>query len=114
MKLKPDPILINMAHSFFASVQRLEIFLFIILAAAVWYWFDSISVRETAVKLGHDIAERCNLQLLDETVACSKLRISRNARGHIQLLRTYDFEVSASGGDRLPCTLVQRASTITP
>lgn len=78
----------------------------IILALTVWFWFDSISVRETAVNLGRDIAERCNLQLLDETVACSKLRIGRNARGHIKLLRTYDFEVSASGGDRLPCTLI--------
>ena len=84
----------------------MEIFLLIVLALTVWFWLDSISVRETAVNLGRDIAERCNLQLLDETVACSKLRIGRNARGHVQLLRTYDFEVSASGGDRLSCTLI--------
>ena len=87
-------------------VITLEIALIVILALACWFWLDSIAVRETAVTTGRDIAERCNLQLLDETVACSKLWLGRNARGHVQLLRTYDFEVSANGGDRLPCTLV--------
>ena len=58
-----------------------------------WFWLDSITVRETAVNLGRDIA-------------CSKLHIDRNSRGRVQLLRTYDFEVSASGGDRLSCTLI--------
>lgn len=84
----------------------MEILLIIILALACWFWLDSITVREAAVNAGRDIAERCNLQLLDETVACSKLWLGRNASGHVQLLRTYDFEVSASGGDRLSCTLV--------
>ena len=84
----------------------MEIILIIVLALAGWFWLDSIAVRETAVDAGRDIAERCNLQLLDETVACSKLWLGRNARGRVQFLRTYDFEVSASGGDRFSCTLI--------
>jgi hypothetical protein len=84
----------------------LEIILIIALALAAWYWLDSITVRETAVDAGRGIAARCNLQLLDETVACSKLWLGRNTRGRVQILRTYDFEVSASGGDRFSCTLV--------
>ena len=84
----------------------MEIFLIIILGLSAWFWLDSIAVRETAMKAGRDIAERCNLQLLDETVACSRLWLGRNRRGHVQLQRTYDFEVSASGGERLPCTLI--------
>jgi hypothetical protein len=84
----------------------LEVLLIIILAAFGWFWLDGIAVRETAVSAGRDIAERYHLQLLDETVACSKLWLGRNPRGHVQLLRTYDFEVSTNGGDRLPCTLI--------
>ena len=70
-----------------------------------WFWFDSITAREAAVSKGRDLAERTNLQLLDDTVACSRLRLARNTRGHVQLLRTYEFEVSANGADRLSCEL---------
>lgn len=84
----------------------MEIFLLITTVLAAWFWLDSISVRETAVTTGRDLADRCSLQLLDETVACSKLRLRRNPRGHVQLLRTYEFELSASGAERLSCHLV--------
>jgi hypothetical protein len=81
-------------------------FLLVTLILAGWFWFDSVTVREVAITTGRDLADRCGLQLLDETVACGKLRLGRNSRGHLQLLRTYDFEVSASGAERLQCTLV--------
>ncbi|HEY8117604.1 MAG TPA: DUF3301 domain-containing protein [Methylophilaceae bacterium] len=84
----------------------MEMFLLVTLILAGWFWFDSVTVREVAITTGRDLADRCGLQLLDETVACGKLRLGRNSRGHLQLLRTYDFEVSASGAERLQCTLV--------
>jgi hypothetical protein len=84
----------------------LEIFLLIAAIAAAWFWLDSIAVRETAINTGRDLADRYDLQLLDETVACTRLRMGRNSRGRIQLMRTYDFEVSANGSDRLECNLV--------
>lgn len=84
----------------------MEIFLLITAGIAAWFWFDSVTVREAAVNTGRELAERCSLQLLDETVACSKLRLGRNSRGHMQLMRTYAFEVSAHGSDRLSCHLV--------
>ena len=90
----------------------MEISLFVALAIGAWFWFDSIGARETAIRLGRDLAERCNLQLLDETVACSKLRIGRNRLGRAQLMRVYDFEVSTSGSDRLPCQLVLLGSEL--
>lgn len=84
----------------------MEISLIIALLAAAWFWFSSISARETAVRTGRELAERCSLQLLDETVACSRLRVGRNRRGRARLIRTYDFEVSANGSDRMACQLV--------
>lgn len=83
----------------------LENFLLISLIGVVLFWFDSIGARDTAISKGRDLANRTNLQLLDESVACSRIRLARNSKGHVQIQRTYDFDVSASGGDRMHCQL---------
>lgn len=82
-----------------------EILLLIITVLVAWFWFDSIAKREIAITIGRELAKRCELQLLDETVACHKTWISRNSRGHVQLARQYEFEVSADGESRLGCSL---------
>ena len=83
-----------------------ELFIIFLLLAGVWFWFDSISAREKAIALGSDLAERYHLQLLDETVACNRVWLARNNRGRMLIQRTYAFEVSASGAERLSCHLV--------
>ncbi|HSH98049.1 MAG: DUF3301 domain-containing protein [Methylophilaceae bacterium] len=83
----------------------LEIAFTILLVLLAWFWFNSMGAREIAIKQGTSLAERTNLQFLDESVACSRVSLARNHRGHVQLLRTYEFEVSASGGERLSCNL---------
>lgn len=84
----------------------MEILLIISMLFGAWYWLDSISSREAAIHTGRDLAQRWNLQLLDETVSCSKLRLGRNSRGRAKIMRTYEFEVSTNGSDRLECNLV--------
>lgn len=84
----------------------MEFVLLFILIALAWFWLDSLDKRERAILLGTELAARFNLQLLDQTVVCSKLWMDRNRRGHMQLLRTYEFDVSASGDDRLHCHLI--------
>ncbi len=84
----------------------MEILLLVILLALTWFWLDSLSKRERAIALGSELAARLNLQLLDETVACSRIWLGRNRRGHVQFLRTYEFDVSANGNDRLHCHLL--------
>lgn len=82
-----------------------EIILLAILVFLAWFWLDSISKRELATQYGRDLASRFNLQLLDETVACNMIRLGRDSHGHAQLLRFYEFEVSASGVERMQCNL---------
>ena len=82
-----------------------EIILLVILIALAWFWLDSITKREVAVKFGRELAGRWQLQLLDETVACTQIRLGRDSRGHAQLQRVYAFEVSASGAERMQCNL---------
>ncbi|MDO9050258.1 MAG: DUF3301 domain-containing protein [Methylotenera sp.] len=84
----------------------MELALLFVLIALAWFWLDSLDKRERAILLGTELAARFNLQLLDQTVVCSKLSMGRNRRGHMQLLRTYEFDVSASGDDRLHCHLM--------
>ena len=83
----------------------MEYILLIILVAGAWFWMDSIAKREIAIACGHELASRYQLQLLDETVACSKIRLGRDSRGHAQFLRFYLFEVSANGSERMQCQL---------
>jgi hypothetical protein len=82
-----------------------ETTLLALLILAAWYWFDSIAKREIAINYGRELAARCQLQLLDETVACTQIRLGRDNRGHAQLQRLYEFEVSASGAERMQCNL---------
>jgi len=83
----------------------LEILLLIMLIAGAWFWLDTISKREAAIHFGHTLAQRCQLQLLDETVACTKISFGRDSRGHAQFLREYAFELSPNGAERMQCTL---------
>jgi Protein of unknown function (DUF3301) len=82
-----------------------EMLLLVLLILAAWFWLDSISKRELAIEHGRALAARFNLQLLDETVACNSIRLGRDGRGQAQLLRLYEFEVSASGAERMQCNL---------
>lgn len=90
----------------------MELALLLILITLTWFWLDSMAKRERAVLLGRELAARFNLQLLDETVACSKLWLARNSRGHVHFLRTYEFDVSANGADRLHCNLILLGSQL--
>lgn len=82
-----------------------ETILLAVLILCAWIWLDSIAKREIAINQGRELAGRYQLQLLDETVACTQIRIGRDSRGHAQLQRLYAFEVSASGAERLQCNL---------
>lgn len=76
------------------------------------FWLDSMSKRERAVALGRELANKFNLQLLDETVTLKRLTLGRNTRGHMQFRRTYQFEVSTHGSDRMACKLTLLGNTL--
>ena len=82
-----------------------ETLLLILILLIAWFWFDSVTKREIAITVGRELASRCNLQLLDDTVACKKITLARNSNGQVQLVRLYEFEVSADGQSRLACNL---------
>ncbi len=86
--------------------------LLLLVLALAWFWMDSIAKREVAVRMGQQLAQRCQLQFLDETVACIQTGFARDGLGRLQLKRTYRFEVTRAGSERLACHLVLRGKEL--
>jgi len=70
------------------------------IAAAGWFWYDSMRARERAVRAGRAACDREGLQFLDETVLCTRTRPTRDADGRVTLRRSYEFEFSDDGQRR--------------
>jgi hypothetical protein len=68
--------------------------------AAVTLWIDSLRAREHAVAAGRAACARYGVQLLDETVSFTRLRLARDEEGRLRLRRTYVFEFSETGDNR--------------
>lgn len=69
------------------------------IACAIWIWMDALGARERAVRYGRDLCREAGVQLLDQTVSLTRLRIQR-VDGLPTLVRRYGFDVSMDGSDR--------------
>ncbi|MEO5702372.1 MAG: DUF3301 domain-containing protein [Gammaproteobacteria bacterium] len=74
--------------------------LLILAALVVWFWLDSMRMREVAVRMGAEACQRHDVQFLDDTVSLHRLSLYRDGRGHVQIRRTYQFDFSESGENR--------------
>ena len=70
------------------------------LGALLAVWRNAMRARETAIAVCRRACIRHGVQLLDDTVALSRLRLVGDARRGVALRRTYEFEVSADGHTR--------------
>ena len=77
-----------------------------LLLALAWLWFDSLKVREAAVRAAREACVAEGLLFLDDTVGISSLKLARDDDGHMQLQRAYDFEFSDTGDNRLKGSVV--------
>jgi hypothetical protein len=77
-----------------------ELLALAIALAGAWLWLDSLRAREHAIAAGRAACARYGVQLLDETVAFTRLRLARDDNGRLCLRRTYVFEFSETGDNR--------------
>ena len=77
-----------------------------LLSALGWLWYDSLNVREIAVRAAHEACAAEHLLFLDDTVGIISLKLARNNDGHLRLQRAYDFEYSDTGNNRLNGSVV--------
>lgn len=84
----------------------MELVALALLTALGWLWYDSLNVREIAVRAAREACRAEDLLFLDETVGIVSLKLSRDGEGHLQLQRAYDFEFSDTGNNRLRGSVV--------
>ncbi len=84
----------------------MELLALLLLTALGWLWYDSLNVREIAVRAAREACATESLLFLDDTVGIASVKLARNGDGHIQLQRAYDFEFSDTGDNRLKGSVV--------
>ena len=70
------------------------------LALGYRLWQSAMDARETAMRIARETCSRAVVQLLDETVAFTGLRLAHDARGRRRILRTYTFDYTRDGFER--------------
>ncbi len=88
------------------------LWLLLALALILVFWHDSLRARERARKVSAEVCRRQGVQLLDDTVALSRLGLARDAGGRARLERRYVFEFSATGRSRARGTLVMLGQVV--
>lgn len=71
------------------------------LAAGALLWYDNLCAREAAMAAARSACKAEGVQLLDDTVALSALRLRRRGDGRVAILRVYEFEFTDTGNNRL-------------
>lgn len=66
----------------------------------VWFWLDNLKAREIGIDAARQACGEEGLQLLDETVVGSSLRLVRDDEGILRLQRVFTFEYSDTGDNR--------------
>lgn len=87
-------------------MDMMDLLLLLSLAALGWFWFDSLRALEVARNAGKRACNSAGVQFLDDTVAGIALALGRDESGHRRLRRTYRFEFSDTGDNRLEGRLV--------
>ncbi|MCS6786067.1 MAG: DUF3301 domain-containing protein [Thiobacillaceae bacterium] len=65
-------------------------------------WWEGLHSRERAVRAARRACAEAGVQLLDESVALTRLRLQRGEDQRVRLYREYAFEYSDTGDNRLP------------
>jgi hypothetical protein len=88
------------------------IFIALLLASGIGFWFDSLRCREVATAICQQVCAQFHLQLLDDSIALYEIRLKRSQRGYFKIQRAYRFEFYDGGEQRLEGTLLMRGSTL--
>ena len=83
-----------------------------VLVALGWFWLNSIRVLEIARNAGKQACIRAEVQFLDDTVAGIGIKLVRNQSGRRVLQRTYRFEYSETGNNRIEGKVIMLGETV--
>lgn len=89
-----------------------ELVSLLMLLALAWLWFDSIKVRDIAVRHAERACMSDGLQFLDQTISIASLKPARDDEGRLVLRRAYVFEYSDTGNNRRPGSIVMLGQAV--
>jgi hypothetical protein len=86
--------------------------LMIAIAIGFAFWSSARAAAERATVLGRDACRAAGVQLIDQTVHASGLRLRRGEDGRLGFERSFRFEYSQDGTDRHIARLVLRGDRL--
>ncbi len=90
----------------------MELFALLAVALVCWAWYAIMQGREAALAAGKRVCEAQGLQLLDDTVAMSDLKIRFSKIHGVTLSRVYGFEFTDTGDNRRQGVLVMEGTRL--
>lgn len=87
-------------------MDMVDLLLLLLVAALGWFWLDTLRALETARNAGKRACNSAGVQFLDDTVVGIALALARDEQGSRALRRTYRFEFSDTGDNRLEGRLI--------
>ena len=70
------------------------LFALALIALIGWFWLDNMRAREIASSISKAACRKMQLQLLDDTVALTRMSLHRDANRSLSIRRSYRFEYS--------------------
>lgn len=77
-----------------------DLMLLTVVIAIGVYWWRAPSVYALALRSARQHCRKLELAFLDDSVALSRLWVKRDDEGRLRLWRVYQFEFTATGGER--------------
>lgn len=86
--------------------------LLILFTLGFFYWSAARAAAERAERIGRNACQAAGVQWLDQTVHAEGMRLRRGSDGRLGFERTFRFEYSESGEDRLIGRMVLRGEKL--
>lgn len=83
----------------------MTIFLIIFSLLALYIVADTMQKREPAINLGKKLTAQFQLQFLDDSIYCSKIKFVKGIKYPLAISRKYNFYASPFNERRLLCNL---------
>lgn len=84
----------------------------IVVGCVAWIWNASRTAQERAIRSVLLLLRGTQIQLLDQTVSLSQLKLERDKHGRVRWVRTYTFDVSPDGVNRAQGSLTFTADRV--
>ena len=72
----------------------INIFIILSVIFLVWFWLNSIRVKEIAMQASAQACKQIGAQFLDQTASLENIGFERDSRGRLTLHRVYSFDFS--------------------